>query len=282
MSGVLYLCATPIGNLEDITLRVIRILSEADYIAAEDTRRTLGLLNHLGIKKPLISFHEHSKQKRYDEIIDILKQSNDVALVSDAGMPCICDPGSQLVRMARAEGINVTVLPGANAALSAFCLSGIDSSGFVFLGFWPRENKEKKKILADITTSDRPLIMYVSPHKIKSALKEIHEAAGNRGITIARELTKIHEEVIYTDILHAVNMYTSENPPKDPRGEFVIVIEANYAESKQIKEEKEITDSISELLSIGLTKNKAVAATALLLHIPKNKVYSASLKIPQQ
>lgn len=189
--GTLFLCATPIGNLEDITLRVIRILEGTDYIVAEDTRHTLKLLNHLGISKPLISYHKYSHESRDKEILSLIENGHNVALVSDAGMPGISDPGERLVNLAYDRDIPVTLLPGATAGLSALVLSGLPSSRFVFEGFLPRDKKERQRILDGLKLEERTIILYEAPHHLLSTLNDLRDTLGDRRIAIVRELTKV-------------------------------------------------------------------------------------------
>lgn len=197
MLGKLYLVATPIGNLEDITLRAIRILKEVDIVAAEDTRQTLKLLNHLEMKKHLISYHRHSTEEKQNEIIEELKNGKNIALVSDAGTPVISDPGEDIVKIALNEGINVIPIPGACALITALIASGIDTKEFTFIGFLPMNKNLRKEKLNRIETLTNTIILYEAPHKIKETLNDLKDITKNRKIVLARELTKIHEEFIY-------------------------------------------------------------------------------------
>ncbi|HBT50447.1 MAG TPA: 16S rRNA (cytidine(1402)-2'-O)-methyltransferase, partial [Caldanaerobacter subterraneus] len=194
--GTLYLCPTPIGNLEDITLRVLRVLSEVDLIAAEDTRQTLKLLNHYEIKKSLVSYHEHNKVTMGPKLIEKLKSGKSIALVTDAGTPSISDPGEELVRLCIQEGIKIVPLPGPTAAITALIASGLDTSSFVFEGFLPKKSKERREKLERISREERTTILYESPYRLKETLKELKEYIGERKVVVARELTKIHEEFI--------------------------------------------------------------------------------------
>ena len=189
-NGTLYLCATPIGNLEDITYRVLRVLKEADVIAAEDTRNSVKLLNHFGIRTPMTSYHEHNKIEKAHQIIGQLKQGKNIALITDAGTPGISDPGEELVRLALEEGITVTSLPGAAACITALTMSGQPTRRFVFEAFLPREKKERRSILEELKTETRTIVLYEAPHRLVATLEELLEALGNRSVTICRELTK--------------------------------------------------------------------------------------------
>lgn len=220
MSGVLYLVSTPIGNLEDITLRAIRILKEVDIIAAEDTRQTIKLLNHFEISKPLTSFFRHNENKKGEYIVSLLKEGKNIALVSDAGTPAISDPGEELVGLAIDENITVIPIPGPVAATSGLIVSGLPTGRFTFEGFLPMNKKNRKDRLESLEIEQRTMIFYEAPHKLKSTLKDMREFFGNRKISLAREMTKIHEEIIRTSLDDAIEMY-EENPPK---GEFVLIV----------------------------------------------------------
>ena len=219
MKGTLYIVATPIGNLEDITLRAIRVLKEADIIAAEDTRHTLKLLNHLEISKPLISYHRHNEETRQELIIEKLLEGQNIALVSDAGTPGICDPGEVVIKRCIEESINVIPIPGACAMINALICSGLDTKEFEFLGFLPLNKNNRKEKLNQIEKSTKTLILYEAPHKLKETLKDLKEIIGQRQIVIARELTKIHEEFIRKDIDQLIEM------ADNLKGEAVLIIE---------------------------------------------------------
>ena len=220
MSGILYLVSTPIGNLEDITLRAIRILKEVDIIAAEDTRQTIKLLNHFEINKPLTSFFRHNENKKGEYIISLLKEGKNIALVSDAGTPAISDPGEELVGLAINEDITVMPIPGPVAATSGLIVSGLPTGRFTFEGFLPMNKKNRKDHLEELVNERRTMIFYEAPHKLKSTLKDMREYFGNRKIALAREMTKLHEEIVRTTLDDAILKY-EENPPK---GEFVLII----------------------------------------------------------
>ena len=230
MSGKIYLVATPIGNLEDITLRAIKILKEVDIVVAEDTRQTLKLLNHLEISKPMISFHRHSKEERIEEIINKIKLGKNIALVSDAGTPVISDPGEEIVKKAIEENIEVVPIPGPCALIAGLISSGIDAKEFTFLGFLPLNSKTRKEKLKEIKTSNKTSIIYEAPHKLIQTLTDLEEYTGNRKIVLAREITKIHEEFIEgtaNEILQKIN---------EPKGEFVIIIEKAEHQNENIFE----------------------------------------------
>ncbi len=230
MLGKIYLVATPIGNLEDITLRAIRILKEVDIVVAEDTRQTLKLLNHLEISKPMISFHRHSKDGRIEEIIDKLKLGKNIALVSDAGTPVISDPGEEIVKRAIEENIEVVPVPGACALIAGLISSGIDAKEFTFLGFLPLNSKTRKEKLKEISTEAKTTILYEAPHKLVQTLTDLEQYTENRKIVLAREITKIHEEFIggtASELLQKI---------KDPKGEFVIIIDKAENKNENIFE----------------------------------------------
>ncbi|HHZ13506.1 MAG: 16S rRNA (cytidine(1402)-2'-O)-methyltransferase [Caldicoprobacterales bacterium] len=275
--GTLYLCATPIGNLEDITLRVIRTLEEVDYIVAEDTRHTLKLLNHLNISKPLISYHKFSDKKRVEEILTLLEDGNDIALVSDAGMPGISDPGEDLVRLAYQWDIPVTVLPGATAGLSALVLSGLPSGRFVFEGFLPREKREMERVLALLKSEERTIVLYEAPHRLTATLKKLYKALGNRSIAVIRELTKIHEEVLRFTLEEAIEYFTANKP----RGEFVLVLEGSESPGEDNDfDDIPISHHIMEYMKLGLSKKEAIKKVAEDRNLPKSEVYPHSIHLP--
>lgn len=267
---MLYIVATPIGNLEDITLRALRILKEVDIIAAEDTRRTIKLLNHYDIKTKLISFHEHSDKGRRDFIVGELLEGKNVALVSDAGTPLISDPGAVLVTQAVKRGIEITSLPGACAAITALCLSGLDG-GFVFVGFLPKKASERKEQILSIEKSQLPSIIYESPHKLSKTLNAFLEAFGqDRKIVIAKELTKIHERVFRGSILEACSVFASPQ-----KGEFVLIVGAR--EKKDEVSDQEISLILNEYIESGMTKKDAAKATSKKLGISKNRTYRLTI-----
>ncbi|MFA6697850.1 MAG: 16S rRNA (cytidine(1402)-2'-O)-methyltransferase [Eubacteriales bacterium] len=274
--GNLYLCATPIGNLEDISLRALRLLREADLVAAEDTRHTIKLLNHYGISKPLISYHEHNQRTRGADLIAALKEGKTVIYCSDAGMPGISDPGADLVRLARQEGIGVSVLPGPSAGITGLVLSGLSTDRFSFEGFLPRNNKERNDLLERLAAEDRTIILYESPHRLKRTLKDLYKYLGDRKISLARELTKVHEQVLSLTIKEAQAYYEQT----EPRGELVLVIEGNKSLAKTFDFEGiSIKDHILTYINKGLSKKEAIRLTTRDRQIPKREVYQASIGI---
>lgn len=232
MSGTLYLCATPIGNLDDITLRVLNLLKTCDLIAAEDTRHTLKLLNHFEINTPMTSYHDHNRISKGPYLIEKLKNGLNIALVTDAGMPGISDPGEDLARLCYKEGVPITVAPGASAAVTALVLSGMATRSFVFEGFLPADKKEKAKVLARLQREERTVIFYEAPHRLTDTLAELLKSAGNRNAACIRELTKKFEEVRKAPIEELL-MFYKENQPK---GEFVVIIEG--ADGEALRQEE--------------------------------------------
>lgn len=270
--GKLYICPTPIGNLEDITLRTLRILKEVDLIAAEDTRHSLGLLNHYEIKKPLTSYHEHNIRQKGPELINQLLSGKDIAIITDAGMPGISDPGEDLIKLAIEEGIDVIGLPGATASITALVVSGLSTEKFVFEGFLNSKKSERIKELEALQSERRTIILYESPHRISDTLKDILSILGNRKIAIARELTKHYEEIFRGNIEEAINRF------KDgAKGEMVLILEGNTEEIKAI--EIDIKKELERYLEEGLSKKEAVKRVSDDNKLPKNLVYKTSLEI---
>ncbi len=273
--GVLYLVATPIGNLEDITYRALRILGEVDFIAAEDTRHTLKLLNHFEIQKPMISYYEHNIRERGEKIIARIKEGENVALVSDAGTPAISDPGEDLVRLCIEEGIRVIPVPGAVAGINALICSGISTKRFSFEGFLSVNKKSRIDHLESVKDSEYTLIFYEAPHKLLNTLKDMLKYFGNRRITVARELTKKFEQFLYTDFEKAIE-YFDENQPK---GEFVLVIEgAQNLEKASPFDNMTILEHINYYIESGLDKKEAMKKVAADRNIPKRDVYAETIK----
>ena len=276
VSGTLFLCATPIGNLSDISLRVLELLKQCDYVAAEDTRHTLTLLNHFEISAKLISYHEHNKQTKGEYLVELLKDGKNIALVSDAGMPGISDPGADMVKLCQENDIPVTVAPGANAALSALVLSGFDTRRFVFEGFLPADKKEKKEVLESLEKEFRTIVFYEAPHRLTQTLKSFSETfGGDRNISAVRELTKKFEEVKKGTIDEILEYYT-ENQPK---GEFVLVVEGFSKDKlKQEKAESFENMSIEEHMSMyiqkGMSEKDAMKAVAKDRGVSKREIYS--------
>lgn len=270
----LYLVPTPIGNLEDMTYRAVRILREADCIAAEDTRNTKKLCNHFEIHTPLISYHEHNRQQSGEAILARLRSGSRVALVSDAGMPAISDPGYELVQACIEEDIPVVALPGANAALTALIASGISPQPFYFYGFLNRSRKEKKKELEELRKKDGAIIFYESPHRLKETLAILHEYLGNRPIVLARELTKRFEEYIRGTISEALEWASTQ----EVRGEFVLIVEgSNEVEEEAVWwEDVSLKEHVDHYVdSRGLKPNDAIKQVAKERNIPKREVYQA-------
>ena len=271
----LYLVATPIGNLSDITERAMKVLSEVDFVAAEDTRNSGLLLSRLGIKKPMVSYHDHNRAERGPEIIERLKGGESCALISDAGMPAISDPGEDLVALCAKEGVGVSIIPGACAAVSALALSGLSTRRFAFEGFLPPSGKERKKRLTDIAREERTLIVYEAPHRLKKTLSEFVEYFGaDRRVALCRELTKLNEEVLRMTVSSACAYYEST----EPRGEYVLVIEG----APEISAEEEVEDIASRaaaLMAAGLSQKDAIKTIVKETGLPKNKVYAEVLKI---
>jgi len=278
MAGKLYLCATPIGNLEDITFRVIRTLKEADVIAAEDTRNSIKLLNHFEIKTPLTSYHEFNKYDKAKVLVNRMLEGENVALITDAGTPGISDPGEELVKQCYETGIEVTSLPGAAACITALTLSGLSTRRFAFEAFLPNDKKEKAAILEELKTETRTIIIYEAPHRLKKTIAELYAALGNRRMTAVKELTKLHENVFVTNFEEALAYY-EEN---EPRGEFVLVIEGKKIE--EIRKEKEasfkemdINEHMKLYMDKGMDKKDAMKAVAVDRGMPKREVYKMLL-----
>lgn len=280
MAGMLYLCATPIGNLEDVTLRVLRVLREVDVIAAEDTRQSIKLLNHYEIKTPLISYHEHNKREKTPLLIGRMLAGETIALVTDAGTPAISDPGEDLVKACYEAGIEVSSLPGASAVITALTLSGMKARRFTFEGFLPMDKKEKKQVMERLAATTCTTIFYEAPHRLKKTLSAFLEITGeNRKITICKELTKKYEDAMHMTMGEAVSYYDKE----EPKGEFVLVLEGADAEELEKKEQQQWQEMSLErhmelYASQGLTKKEAMKAVAKDRGISKRDVYAALLE----
>ncbi len=279
-TGRLYLVPTPIGNLKDITLRALEVLESVDMIGAEDTRHSLKILNHFGIKKTIISYHQHNEQGKSGDIIEELKKGKNIALVTDAGTPGISDPGSILVQKCIEEKIAFEVLPGASAITTALVYSGLDTTKFIFRGFLPREDKERIPVIEEIKNNRETLIFYEAPHRIMSTLEFLRAQLGNRKISICRELTKLHEEILRFSLEEAVTYYQNHNP----RGEFVLVIEgkseAEIESEKRAKwESLSIEDHIKKFIDEGFDKKAAVKMVAKERNMPKSDIYKFSLNL---
>lgn len=274
MSGKLYLCATPIGNLEDITLRVIRVLKEADLIAAEDTRNSRKLLNHFDIHTPMTSYHEYNKFQKARLLIEKMQQGQEIALITDAGTPGISDPGEELARMAYEAGIEVTSLPGPAACITALTLSGLPSRRFSFEAFLPADKKERSRILEELQQETRTIILYEAPHRLLRTLKELKEALGNRKMTLCRELTKKHETAFHTSIEECLRFYETQ----EPKGECVLIVEGRSREEiEENKRKKWETMSIEEHMQLyldqGLEKKEAMKSVAKDRGLSKREIY---------
>lgn len=272
--GILYLVGTPIGNLEDITYRAIRVLREVDIIAAEDTRQTIKLLNHFDISKQLISYHEHNKETSGKKLLGKLSEGKNIALVSDAGLPAISDPGYDIVKMVIQSNMKVVPIPGPNAALSSLICSGISTENFLFLGFLPKEKNLRKKELERNKNIKETIIIYESPYRIKQTLESIFDIFGNRKISLSRELTKIHEEFI-RGLIDEILQYLKENTLK---GEITVIIEG--IDENTIKKSTEewwnslsISDHVKHYIIQGETSKEAIKKVALERNIPKKEVY---------
>ena len=279
MAGILYLCATPIGNLEDMTYRVIRTLKEVDLIAAEDTRNSIKLLNHFDIKTPMTSYHEYNKIEKGKKLVEKLAQGTNIALITDAGTPGISDPGEELVKMCYEAGIEVTSLPGAAACITALTLSGLSTRRFAFEAFLPMDKKERQSVLKEIENETRTIVLYEAPHRLLRTLKELSDVVGNRKITICRELTKKHETAFATTLEEAVQHY--ENT--EPKGECVLVLEGKSRqqireEEVQKWEEMSISEHMDFYMNQGTDKKEAMKKVAKDRGIGKRDVYSALLQ----
>ena len=279
--GTLYLCATPIGNLDDITVRCLNTLKECDLIACEDTRHSLKLLNHFNISKPLTSYFEHNKKEKGAYLVSELKQGKNIALVTDAGTPAISDPGEDLVRLCIEEGIKVVPIPGCVALINALIISGQYTGRFAFEGFLSMNKKGRRDHLEAAADDTHTLIFYEAPHKLTRTLSDMHKYFGNRRISIVRELTKIHEECMVTTLEDAIEYY-KENQPK---GEYVLVIEGSTQSEKEAKLKEELSqtkpeDYIKSLMEQGMDKKTAIKEVSKLFGISKREIYDLAKEIP--
>lgn len=278
MPGTLYLVPTPIGNLGDISIRCRETLENADFIAAEDTRVTLKLLNHLGIKKSLVSYYEHNKTFKGGQIVERILAGETCALVSDAGSPAISDPGEDLVRQCAQAGITVCAIPGPCAAITALSISGQATGRFCFEGFLSTAKKSRREHLEFLKAERRTMIFYEAPHKLAATLEDLRDAFGaERPISLCRELTKLHEEVVRTTLGEAAKRY-AETPP---RGEFVLIVAGAPEGEKESIPETDAALRVSQLMAEGLSRKDAVKQTAKELDLPKNAVYTIALKDPE-
>ena len=276
--GVLYLCATPIGNLGDISLRALDTLREVDLIAAEDTRNSIKLLNHFNINKPLTSYHEYNKYDKARELADKLHNGEDIALVTDAGTPAISDPGEVLVRLCMEEGITVTSLPGPCAVITALSASGISSRRFCFEGFLPSDKKERQRIISELSNETRTIIIYEAPHHLLKTLKELCEGLGERELVLCRELTKKHEEYKRFMLSEAVSFYETEQA----RGEFVLVIKGR--DPLELKKEREesfqglsVKEHVEHYEAIGYDRKESMRLAAKDRGVSKRDIYNSLL-----
>lgn len=278
MAGKLYLCATPIGNLEDMTYRVIRTLQEVDLIAAEDTRNSIKLLNHFEIKTPMTSYHEYNKIEKGKKLVEKLLAGVNVALITDAGTPGISDPGEELVKMCYEAGIEVTSLPGAAACITALTLSGLSTRRFAFEAFLPTDKKEKQEVLKELANETRTMILYEAPHRLLKTLKELYTAVGNRKITVCRELTKRHETAFATTLEEAISYYENNGP----KGECVLVLEGKSRMEMREEEisrweEMSVEEHMEYYLSQGIEKKEAMKRVAKDRGVGKRDIYQALL-----
>lgn len=278
MPGKLYLCATPIGNLEDITLRVLKTLKEVDLIAAEDTRNSIKLLNHFDIHTPMTSYHEFNKIEKGKYLIEQLLEGKDIALITDAGTPGISDPGEELVRTAYEAGVEVTSLPGACAAVTALVMSGRATRRFCFEAFLPSEKRERSEILEELRKETRTIVLYEAPHRLAKTLKELLEALGDRRLTVLRELTKKHETVFRTTLSEAAALYEAQGA----KGECVLVLEGADPKQQQLEKQEGwkavgLQEHMEHYLSQGMPRKEAMKAVAKDRGVPKREIYSQLL-----
>lgn len=279
MAGKLYLCATPIGNLEDITYRVVRTLNEVDLIGAEDTRNSIKLLNHFDIKTPMTSYHEFNKYDKAKQLVEMMKEGKNIAIITDAGTPGISDPGEEVVRQCFEAGIQVTSLPGPAACITALTMSGQKTRRFCFEAFLPKDKKEKVAVLEELKNETRTIIIYEAPHRLARTLKELRETLGNRQLTLCRELTKKYEEADKTTIDRAIEKYNE----KEPRGEYVLVIEGKsqeeiQEENKQKWKSMTIEEHMEYYISQGNDKKSAMKLVAKDRGVSKRDIYNQLIK----
>lgn len=278
MAGKLYLCATPIGNLEDMTFRAVRTLKEADLIAAEDTRNSIKLLNHFDIHTPMTSYHEFNKIDKGRYLVELLLEGKNIALITDAGTPGISDPGEELVKMCYEAGIEVTSLPGAAACITALTLSGLSTRRFCFEAFLPQDKKEKQRILEELKEETRTVILYEAPHRLVRTLEELLEALGNRRLTVCRELTKKHETAFAATLEEALSYYRNT----EPRGECVLVMEGRSPQEMESQRQQEwqempLSEHMDRYLSTGMDRKEAMKRVAKDRGIQKREVYQMLL-----
>ena len=279
MSGKLYLCATPIGNLEDITLRVLRTLREVDLIAAEDTRNSLKLLNHFEIRTPMTSYHEYNRIEKARTLIDMMREGQNIALITDAGTPGISDPGEDLVRMCMEEGIEVTSLPGPSACITALTMSGLPTRRFAFEAFLPPDKREREQVLAELQSETRTVVLYEAPHRLKKTLTELLKALGDRRMTLCRELTKKHETALQGTISEILARYEEE----EPRGECVLVISGRDPRELQAEDREEwlsmpLREHMAYYESRGMSQKEAMKQVARDRGVGKREIYRELLE----
>ena len=277
MSGKLYICPTPIGNLEDMTYRTIRILNEVDLIAAEDTRHSIKLLNHFEISKPLTSYHEHNKDSKGGYLINKLLEGENIALISDAGMPGISDPGEDIIKQAIEHNIDIEVLPGATASITALVGSGLETAKFAFEGFLDRDKKVRRNQLEELKEERRTIIFYESPHRLKDTLKDMLKVLGNRRIAVNREITKKYHEIIREDIETVINIFNE----KEVKGEFVLIVEGFKGEKTVQNSYEDLTEReyVITLMENGMDKKDAIKTVCKDRKLKKDVVYKQVLDL---
>ena len=277
MSGKLYICPTPIGNLEDMTYRTIRILNEVDLIAAEDTRHSIKLLNHFEISKPLTSYHEHNKDSKGGYLINKLLEGENIALISDAGMPGISDPGEDIIKQAIEHNIDIEVLPGATASITALVGSGLETAKFAFEGFLDRDKKGRRNQLEELKEERRTIIFYESPHRLKDTLKDMLKVLGNRRIAVNREITKKYQEIIREDIETVINIFNE----KEVKGEFVLIVEGFKGEKTVQNSYEDLTEReyVITLMENGMDKKDAIKTVCKDRKLKKDVVYKQVLDL---
>ncbi len=275
--GTLYIVSTPIGNLEDITLRALRVLKEADVIAAEDTRVTRKLTSHYDIHTPLISYHQHSAGRRAEEILDMLKEGKTVALVSDAGTPGVSDPGHELIAMCIADGVRIEIAPGPVALIAALVVSGMPTAHFSFDGFPPRKEGDRRAFFRSLKHDTRTVLLYESPLRLRGTLESIRHELGERRIAVVREITKLHEEVFRGTVSEAIERFAETRP----RGEIVIVLHGSSGEevAEPVEVERTLESRLVELMESGMSERDAVRRCVVELKLPRRQVYAAALKL---
>ena len=278
MSGTLYLVATPIGNLGDFSPRAVTTLSEADFIAAEDTRVTMKLLNHFDIRRPLVSYHEHNKAAAGQAVLARLLAGESCALVTDAGTPAVSDPGEDLVRLCAENGVPVVSIPGCCALVSALAVSGLPTGRFTFEGFLPVNKKERRERLQALLTEERTMIFYEAPHRLRATLADLLEAFGDRPVSLCRELTKLHEETVRTTLAGAAALYGE----REPKGEYVLVLAGAAPAAEAAVTLEAAVAMVLERRAAGERMKDAVRQVAADTNIPKNELYDAALRAAQQ